>query len=493
MGSIVRLLEQSARRHPGRTALQTARETVTYADLWRHALQTAARLRALGLAPGDRVALALDNSPAYAAAFYGIVAAGGIAVALNPAAKARDFIHWLGHSGSRWVFTGDDDRDVALACEQLASPPQRLRLQPLEAGDAAPAPDLPESAPTLLLYTSGTTGNPKGVLLSHANLAANTQAIVSYLQLGADDRSVVVLPFFYSYGNSVLHTHLAAGATLVLEAGLTYPQRVVEALARHRATGFAGVPSTFELLLARGDLASHDLSALRYVTQAGGAMSEGLARRLQAALPQAAVVVMYGQTEATARISWLPPQRLADKPRSVGIAVDGTEIAVRHDDGRPAGPADPGEVWVRGPGVMLGYWHNPEATAEVLHGGWLRTGDLGWLDDEGFLFLAGRRSEMIKTGAHRVSPQDVEEVIEEMPGVAAVAVVPQPDELLGETIRAVVVPAEGAALTDLRVKAWCRERLAPHKIPKTVDFVAELPRTASGKVRRHQLVPGGTA
>lgn len=222
-------------------------------------------------------------------------------------------------------------------------------------------------------------------------------------------------------------------------------------------------------------------------------MSVQVTRRLCMALPGTRLFVMYGQTEATARISYLPPERLGEKLGSVGIAVTGVEISIRRDDGSIALPLEQGEVWVRGPNVMLGYWRNEAATAEVRRGDWLRTGDLGHLDADGFLYLVGRRSDMIKTGAHRVNPADVEEVIAAMPGVSEVAVVPVADELLGETIRAVVVPEAGVSLDAMHVKAWCRDRLAAYKVPKHVEFRSDLPRTASGKIRRQSLVAGGRA
>lgn len=494
MDTIVLNLEQTAGRHPERCAIRSRHRTVNFRELWNLVQCQAALCIDRGLRAQDRVALVLDNSVEYAVAFYGVLAAGGVVVALNPAAKSRDYRHWLEHSAVQWLIADPANREAVAACTALAYPPQTMAIAvdgETTAPDDIARPSGPRSdVPALLLYTSGTTGDPKGVLLSHGNLASNTAAIVQYLRLGATDVSVVVLPFFYSYGNSLLHTHVAAGATLVLEPNLVYPHKVVEAMVEHRATGLAGVPSTFGLLLSRVRLADYDLSALRYLTQAGGAMPVQLSRQLRAALPQAQLYQMYGQTEATARISYLPPEYLDDKPASVGVPLPGVAISVRREDGSRAAPMESGEVWVRGPNVMLGYWRNEAATAAVRDGDWLRTGDVGHLDADGYLYLAGRRSDMIKTGAHRVNPRDIEEVISELPGVAEVAVVPAPDGLLGEVIRAVVVLQAGAALDEMRVKAWCRERLAAYKVPKQVEFSDGLPRTASGKIRRQALVSG---
>jgi acyl-CoA synthetase (AMP-forming)/AMP-acid ligase II len=254
-----------------------------------------------------------------------------------------------------------------------------------------------------------------------------------------------------------------------------------------RATGFSGVPSTFALLMHRVDFRSYDLAALRYVTQAGGAMAPALVQRVMEALPHVQLFVMYGQTEATARITYLPPDRLREKLGSVGIAISGVTLEIRDERNQSVPTGSVGQVCVRGENVMLGYWDNPEATETVLRDGWLQTGDIGCLDSEGFLTLVGRSSDMIKTGAHRVSPLEIEEVMMDLDGVAECAAVGVPDELLGEVIKAYVVPMTGAAIDGRRVQAHCRSRLAAYKVPRDVEFVTTLPKTASGKIKRFML------
>lgn len=480
---------------PQRIALVEDNRRASYGELWSRIQAFAAELDGLGLQPGERVALALPNSIEAVVACYGAWMAGAVVVPLNVQARARDFSHWLAHSGARHVVHEQGNADVEQALAGLPRNPASILVdagqfhfagKPLDPGPTD-AGGMPTGA-AIILYTSGTTGEPKGVVLSHANLLANAQAVVSYLGLGPDDRVLSVLPFYYAYGASVLHTHLISGACVVLAPNLLFPHLVVEKIASERITGFSGVPSTYALLLERVALADYDLSSLRYLTQAGGAMSPTLANRLRAALPAPALFLMYGQTEATSRISWLPPERFDDKPGSVGIAVRGAEIRIVQDDGAPAPARATGEVWVRGTGIMLGYHDNPEATARVLRDGWLHTGDLGYLDEEGYLFLLGRRSDMIKTGAHRVYPGDVEEVIAEMAGISEVAVVGVDDEILGQVIQAFIVAAELPPRAEDRIKAHCRARLAPYKIPRHITFVDALPRTASGKVRRVQLM-----
>ena len=351
------------------------------------------------------------------------------------------------------------------------------------AGATAPSGDALAS----IIYTSGTTGHPKGVMLTHRCLAANTASIVEYLGLRSDDRGIAVLPFQFSYGNSVLNMHLAAGAELLLEDSIAYPHLVLQRMADRGVTGFSGVPSTFAILLSRCELAAFDLKNLRYITQAGGPMPRASIQQLRSKLPGARIFVMYGQTEATARLSYLPPERLDDKLGSVGVAIPGVELAVFRADGKQANPKEVGEIVARGPNVMQGYLDDAVSTRDALVDGWLHTGDMGHFDDEGFLYIDGRAVEMIKVGAYRVSPQEIEEVIAGIRGVAEVGVTAVPDELLGQAIKAVVVLRNGELLDIRSVKAHCRKHLAIYKVPKIVEFAGALPYTATGKVQRMRL------
>jgi long-chain acyl-CoA synthetase len=482
-----------AQRDPARIALREAERECSYGELWHQAGAFASRLHAVGVRSGDRVAIILPNHIATVIAWYGTWRAGAVVVPLNAQARARDFRPWLAHCGARVVVCDADNGEITLAMSDLPEAPLRWDAAdwPMPGMDAV-ADAFPDGLPSndslaAILYTSGTTGAPKGVALSHDNLAANAESIIAYLGLDAGDSTVTVLPHYYAYGASVINTHLAVGGRIVLHGDSVFPQTISEAIQRERVTGFSGVPSTFMLLLDRGQLDRHDLCSLRYLTQAGGAMSPTLTERVRSTFPGTDLYVMYGQTEASARLTWLPPARLADKLGSVGIAIDGVELQIRGDDGAAVQDDATGEVWARGANIMHGYWRNADATASVLVDGWLRTGDLGRLDDEGFLWLAGRRNDMIKTGAHRVHPQDIEDAIAELPGVREVAVAGVEDELLGQSVAAYIVADAASGLTALSVRAHCRARLATYKIPRRVEFVSELPKTASGKIRRAEL------
>jgi len=499
--TLVEQFQVHARATPDAPALVWNHTSWSYAELARAQRAAAAGLLAHGIVRGDRVALLLRNSPEYAAALFGVFAVGGIAVALNSLERAEVLARQIRHSGARVLVVDPAHLEFERVKALLEGHPVHfVRVPTTDAASAvdtflaafseAPAATLPspaDSDPAMLIYTSGTTGRPKAVMLGHGNLASNAQAIIQYLGLTASDRGFCVLPFHFSYGNSVLTSHLACGATLIIEDNLAFPQRSMQRMSALRATGFAGVPSTFTLLLQRGGLRDYDFSALRYVTQAGGAMTRATTQRLRAELPGVRVFVMYGQTEATARISYLPPEHLDTKPGSVGLPVAGTRVEVCDAGGQPVPAGSIGELRVHGPGVMLGYWQDADATSEVLRDGWLCTGDLGHKDADGFLFVDGRTVEMIKVGAFRVSPYEVEEAIALLDGVEEVAVGAMPDEVLGQAVKAVVVLRNGAQLDALAVKAHCRQALATYKIPKSVEFALQLPRTLTGKVQRLQL------
>jgi long-chain acyl-CoA synthetase len=498
-------LAEHARSNPAAPALAWNQARWTYGDLAAALAAVRDALIGQGLVRGDRVALLMRNSPQYVAALYGTFAAGGAAVALNALERTEVLTRQITHSGARIVIADPSHleyenlraalRPHAVTFLPLATPDEAGALQRLIAGLAATPASAAEARDTvpepdelaLLIYTSGTTGRPKAVMLSHRNLTSNARAIGQYLELTARDRGFCVLPFHFSYGNSVLTSHLDVGAELVIEDNLVFPQRSLQRMADLRVTGFAGVPSTFTLLLTRCRMRDYDLKALRYVTQAGGAMTRVATTRLREELPHARVFVMYGQTEATARISYLPAEELDARAGSVGRAIADTQIGIFDLNGQPLPAGMTGEIRVRGPGIMLGYWQDNDATREVVQDGWLCTGDLGHQDAEGFLYIDGRAVEMIKVGAFRVSPYEVEEAIAQLEEVAEVAVASTPDEVLGHAVKAVIVLREGSRLDALGVKAHCRHSLAQYKIPKIVEFAAELPRTQTGKVRRLQL------
>jgi len=506
-----RLLEASCDRTPDAVALEQAGQQWRYGELDRQANRVAASLLASGVQHGDRVALLLENGLDYVAGFYGILKAGACCVALNTLNKARTSALLLQDSGAVALITAavqvrrDLPELVAAAPDlrtviidrvdpawDLPDRVQVLRPDAVQAQpDARPPVQVQPGDLCVILYTSGSTGKPRGVTLSHDNLAANTQQILDYLPIAADDSVLCVLPFHYSFGNSLLQTHVAAGGRVVVDNRFAYPSAVVDHLASSRATSFSGVPSTYAILAARTDFLQRPWPDLRYLTQAGGAMTRALQRQIRDALPDhVELFVMYGQTEAGARLSYVPPARLREKFGSIGIGIPGVTLTVERPDGSPCDLDEVGEVVARGDNIMQGYWNDPAETDLVLRDRALLTGDLGKRDADGYIWLVDRIKNMIKAGANRVSAREVEEVIAEVACVQEVCVVGVPDEMLGEAIEAYVVARPGVEHDEQAILQHCREQLALYKLPRAVHRIESMPRSAAGKVLKRELKPG---
>jgi len=338
-----------------------------------------------------------------------------------------------------------------------------------------------------IIYTSGTTGTPKGVMLRHRNLVANTQSTIEYLRLSERDKIMAVLPFFYSYGNSILLTHIAVGGTLVVNLSFLYPNVILDQMVAEEVTGFSGVPSSFAILLNRSAVREYTFPKLRYLTQAGAAMSPILAEKLSSVFPDAKIYIMYGQTEASPRLSFLDPTRIVDKAGSIGKAIPGVTLEVCRPNGSKTEIDEVGEIVASGENVMAGYWQQPQETAKVLRNGKLWTGDLARLDKDGFLFIESRKSDMIKSGSHRIGPKEIEDAITELECIHEVAVVGHEDEILGEKIVAFVVLKDGYDASEKELTLHCRRTLPAFKVPHKFVFQSELPKTSTGKIQKTVL------
>ena len=462
----------------------------------------ASRLLDMGIKPGDRVGILLDNRVEYVIAYFAVQLAGGIVVALNPVTTVRELEQTLVNAQPTCVIVGGSALNVLRqVIPQLGHLRGLISIDETESavgiettkfsrwieptGGRAIAPNCAEHI-AQIIYTSGTTGQPKGVALTHANLSANTSSIVQYLKLKQHDSMFTVLPFYYSYGNSLLLTHAAVGGKLVLAADFVFWNRALQLMQEQRASGFAGVPSTFALLFYRSKFASMIFPDLRYVTCAGGALSPTLAHRLRACLPNSDIYLMYGLTEATARLSALLPQDLGEKIGSIGKGIPGVTLRVLDESQKPVLPGEVGEIYAQGANIMHGYWQDAEATKLVLSRAGLRTGDLARVDEDGYIYIVGRCSDVIKCGAYRINPHEIEEVMLEIAGIEEAAVVGQPDELLGEIIVAYVV-VDNQSVNEVEIRAHCKRRLPPHKWARRIEFVTELPKTSSGKICRSVL------
>jgi len=452
--------------------------------------------RQAGFERGVRVALVCDNSPTYVAGFFGILLAQGVVVPLPTDVERDRLAHVLETAEIDLALTAG--RLPPRVTDMLGEPAQELTLMErrgqgcarLNGQIASPGRTVlgaTRDDPALILLTAGSTGEPKLVALSHGNLLANTAAIIQYLGITPADRALALLPFHHSFGNSVLQTHLLAGATLVQAGSVFFPNSIVEALREQAITSFSGVPEMYRLLLTRSDLGREPLPSLRYMAAAGGALAPQPAQELARRIAPAQLFLMYGQTEAAARISYLDPAELARRPGSVGRGIPGVEVQVVDAQGRLVRPGEVGEVRARGANVMLGYYRDTAASARVLRDGWLYTGDLGTVDLEGYIYLRGRASELVKISGYRVHPAEIEALIARRLPVQDVAVVACETALLGARLAMFVRPSPGAEITADEVFDLCRAELPRHKIPVHVEVVAQIPVNRAMKIDRPAL------
>lgn len=486
------LLER-AEQTPERVAIIDAGEPVSYAELARRAGGFAAKLLELGVEPGERVAVLVEKSLEQVAAIYGAWLAGAVAVPIHDVLKSRQVAHILTHSQSR----------VLIACGRPLTrlSPSTLEglelVHPADAGACSPVARNLEGGPTpaLILYTSGSTGRPKGILISHANLLAGARIVPQYLELTSDDRILSVLPFAFDYGLNQLLSSVHIGSTLVL-ARSRLMVNLCEQLRDQRITKLAGVPPLFAQLMSRlSPLTSMQLPDLRLITNSGGTFPVELIRRYRRHLPHTRICLMYGLSEAF-RSTYLSPSELDARPTSIGRAIPETEIFVIGDDGREVGPeGGEGELVHSGPTVTLGYFRDPEQTARVFRDHPLDpegpkvvySGDRVRRDAEGYLYFVGRADTLLKCHGHRVSPDEIEEIVFTSGLVEEAAVLGEPDPIAGTRIVAHVVPRVPRADLERALLVYCRRELPRYMMPARIVVRDRLPRTASGKLDRRSL------
>ena len=489
----------SAEAVPDRDAIVDELSRQTYAGLADRALRLARLLQDEGLRRGDRVAIYLDSTAECAAAVFGTWLAGGVVMVVHPQTKAEKLGFMLSDSEASILLS--EGRLAAFASDAVtraASEPRVFCMTDISQAIAAtePAPSPPDTIPpdlAVLAYTSGTTGHPKGVMLSHQALVFTVGSVIEYLGLDADDRMLNVLPFANTYGLSNLLVMMRLGGTLLLERSFAFPARTLERMRSEQPTVFPAVPTVYATLVGMTSAPTFD--SVRVLTNAAAGLPPALHEGIRRVFPNGRLYRMYGQTECV-RVCFLSPELVDDKPTSVGRAIPGTEVFVLGDDGREVARGEVGILHVRGPHLMLGYWNDPEASAQVLKDGpypgerVLCTRDHFTTDEDGLLYFVGRTDDIIKTRGEKVSVVEVENVLHAMDGVRQAAVVGVPDDILGQAVRAYVVLEEGAALTELEILRFVRSRLENFMVPKEVLLLDELPHTESGKVRKRTLVEG---
>jgi long-chain acyl-CoA synthetase len=466
---------------------------VTYGELREKVVRVAGALLEQGHQKGDRIGVLSENSPFSIAVYLGIIRAGLTAVPFQTEVTVGALSEIVSSTGMRAVFVSNRFRNrVGPWIEELGLSllPEHYGDYPLGSGKfafpaIAPAQDL-----AALMFTSGSTGSPKGVMVTHGNIECNSRDIISYMGLSSQERVMVVLPFHYCFGLSLLHTHLMAGGSVVLNNEFKlFPEVVLTEMQRKECTGLAGVPSTYQILLRRSRLRELAFPRLRWFQQAGGKLPGPCIQEILTSFPKVKYFLMYGQTEATARLSYLPPERLADKLGSIGQGLPSTRLEVLKADGVPVMPGsdEMGEIVAAGDNITLGYWNDPLETSKYFRNGKLHTGDIARVDSDGFIFIVEREREMIKSGGNRVSAKEIEDVIAELPEVVEVAVVGAPHEFLGEAIKAFVVTTPNARIAPQSVEAHCRRRLPAFKVPEEVFFLASMIHNSSGKVLKQEL------
>jgi long-chain acyl-CoA synthetase len=490
---IERFLSQSAQRFPDKTALVAGPVRLSYAQFDAQATALAAALQGLGVKRNDRVLVFMDNIAEAALAIFAVLKAGATFSPINSSTKADKLAYVIGNC--RPVAILAQRKLAPVAIEAIAGNDLALLVTGTPEWDAAIATTTP-IAPHggidvdlgMLIYTSGSTGRPKGVMMTHRNIDAASDSITTYIENTADDIILNVAPLAFDYGLYQLLMAVRMGATLVLEKSFAFPAAIFETMRREKVTGFPLVPTMAAMLLQMRDTSTLDVPSLRYITNTAAALPEEHIQRLRALFPQATLYSMYGLTECK-RCTYLPPAELDRRAGSVGIAIPNTEAYVAGDDGEPVAHGVIGELVIRGPHVMQGYWENPAATAERLRPGsnaWekvLFTGDLFYADSEGFLYFVGRKDDIIKTRGEKVAPKEVEAVLYAHPGIAEAVVVGVPDPVLGQAVKAIVV-ATDPAVTEIDVIRHCAKRLEDFMVPRAVEFRTSLPKTDTGKVSR---------
>ena len=498
-------LEQSAQRFPDKIALIHEDVRATYAQINSRANKLAHWLLDQGITKGDRVVLILDNCLEYVISYYGALKTGAVVAPLCSDLKPDGLRSLLQELCPKVVISSPkferllqetDLTNINIHGLLLKSPRLKWSSTPFSVfswddlitnGDSL-NPDAPidESTTASIIYTSGSTGNPEGVMLSHKNIVSNVHSICQYLYLTEKDIQMVVLPFFYVMGKSLLNTHISVGGTVVINNKFAFTASVIKQMVDEQVTGFSGVPSTYAYLLHRSPLAGYRdrLDSLRYCSQAGGHMSRKLKEKLRQVLPKnTKIYIMYGATEASARLTYLEPDCFEDKLDSIGKPIPGVVIRVLDERRKEVPIGRTGELVATGPNIMQGYWKDVKSTAKVMNRNGYHTGDLGYKDKEGYFYVTGRKDNLLKIGGHRINPQEIEDVLMESELVIEAAVLEMPDKLLGSKLVAAVIPKNEDCSAD-RILSKCSEKLPRFKLPEEINLVRALPKNTSGKIDR---------
>lgn len=465
---------------------------ITYKKIYSRILDIAYMLKSNK--NNEPVLLISENSIFFISCYFGVIKSGRICIPINPSISLEDIKYIISELSIRDILIQDkllskiremNQELINIYTEKdIEYTSYESNIKDNLSGQDNLSIDGEDTA--IILFTSGSTAKPKGVMLSHNNLIYNTNSIIQYLQLTNRDRMEVVLPFYYCYGTSLIHTHFRVCGSLVINNKFMFPQTVIDDINKYKCTGFAGVPSTFQILLKMTNIKQSKFPSLRYITQAGGRLPNIFIKELIDILKGVDIYIMYGQTEATARLSYLPPDLLESKLGSIGKGIPGTQLKVMNEYGGEVKPGETGHIVAKGKNIMKGYFNDQEETNKVLKNEYLYTGDLGTVDKDGYIYIIAREKNIIKSGGNRISPKEIEDVILEIEDVLECAVVGVEDDTLGEAVKAVVV-CKGSNITLTDIQMHCKNKLPRYKVPKYIKFVLSLPKNSSGKVLINKL------
>jgi|HigsolmetaAR201D_1030396.scaffolds.fasta_scaffold01188_11 long-chain acyl-CoA synthetase len=484
-------LAATAAANPDKPAVKLDDIVFNYQLLNDASARVASMLKSKGLKPGDRVGLMLPNVPHFPVAYYGILRAGGVVVPMNVLLKGREVSFYLKDSGAKILFAWHDFLDAAQAGADEAGA-EIINVKPGEIEGEIfkfdPDPEIVEKSPedtAVILYTSGTTGTPKGAELTHGNLQSNIDTVLSMFEITTDDVVLGALPLFHSFGQTCsMNSCIKAGGCLTLLPRFD-AAKALEMFGRDNVTIFMGVPTMYGAMLHDPSRENAKLDTLRMAVSGGASLPVELMRAFEEAFG-CIILEGYGLSETSPVASFNQPDK-PRKPGSIGTPIPGVQMKVVDEDGNELPPGEVGEIVIKGPNVMKGYWNRPDATAEVMRDGWFHTGDMAKVDEDGYFFIVDRKKDMIIRGGYNVYPREIEEVLYEHPAVREAAVIGVPHDELGEEVAAVVALKEGAEVDADSLRDFVKEQVAAYKYPRYIHFVDELPKGPTGKILKREI------